>query len=468
MKRYVCVHGHFYQPPRENPWLEAIEQQDSAAPFHDWNERITEECYEPNGRSRILDDEDWIVRIVNNYSRMSFNFGPTLLSWMEALAPDVHGAIIEADRESMERFGGHGSAMAQAYSHLIMPLANERDRRTQVVWGIRDFEERFGRSPEGMWLPETAADVATLEALAAEGIRFTLLAPRQAKRMRKLGEKEWIEDEDVDPSRAYVQKLPSGRSIALFFYDGPISQAVAFERLLNSGVVFSKRIMEAFSDHRDWPQLAHIATDGETYGHHHRHGDMALAFALERIEAEAGVELTNYGLYLEKHPPEWEVEIEENTSWSCYHGVERWRSDCGCHSGMHGDWNQAWRAPLREALDWLRDELAPVYERKASEVLRDPWSARDAYIEVILDRSEASVGRFFAGHGKGEAAGAGAGDRVAGTAAARDADVHELRVVFRRYFGDRDGAGDPVRGSCDPDRAGRGGCGPGGGFSVKA
>jgi len=405
MKRYVCVHGHFYQPPRENPWLEAIERQDSAAPFHDWNERITEECYEPNGRSRILDDDGWIVRIVNNYSRMSFNFGPTLLSWMEARSPEAYQAIIDADRESMERFGGHGSAMAQAYNHMIMPLANERDRRTQVLWGIRDFRKRFGRSPEGMWLPETAMDIATLESLAAHEIHFTLAAPRQAKRMRKLGTEEWIEDEEVDPSRAYLQKLPSGRSIVLFFYDGPISQAVAFERLLNSGVTFSDRIMEAFSDGRDWPQLAHIATDGETYGHHHRHGDMALAFALERIEAHEEVELTNYSAFLEAHPPEWEVEIVEDSSWSCYHGVERWRSDCGCHSGLHAGWNQAWRAPLREALDWLRDELTPLYERKASELLEDPWAARDAYIEVILDRSEEHVARFFARHGKGELSG---------------------------------------------------------------
>jgi len=402
MNRYVCVHGHFYQPPRENPWLEAIERQDSAYPFHDWNERITDECYLPNGRSRILDEEGWLVRIVNNYSRLSFNFGPTLLSWMEVHAPEAYEAIIEADRESMSRFSGHGSAMAQAYNHMILPLANDRDRRTQVIWGIHDFAKRFGRAPEGMWLPETAVDVATLETLAAHGIRYTLLAPRQAKRTRPIGSEHWVEDEEVDPSRAYVHHLPSGQSIVLFFYDGPISQAVAFERLLNSGEIFSTRLMDAFSDHRDWPQLAHIATDGETYGHHHRHGDMALAFALDRIEADEGVTLTNYASFLEAHPPEHEVEIVEDSSWSCYHGVERWRSDCGCHSGMHPEWHQRWRAPLRDALDWLRDELVPVFERKGAELFEDPWKARDAYIDVILDRSEERVQRFFAEHGKGE------------------------------------------------------------------
>ena len=401
MNRYVCIHGHFYQPPRENPWLEAIEQQESAYPYHDWNERITDECYLPNARSRILDEEGWIEQIVNNYARISFNFGPTLLSWIQEHSSETYGAIIEADRQSRERFEGHGSAMAQAYNHAIMPLANDRDRRTQVRWGVRDFERRFGRSPEGMWLPETAVNIATLEALAEHGILFTVLAPRQARRVRRIGEASWtdVQPDDVDPSRAYVQKLPSGREISLFFYDGPISQAVAFERLLNSGNKLADRVLGALAEEPDRPTLAHIATDGETYGHHHRHGDMALAFALERIERDPGVELINYGAFLARHPAEYEVEIAEDTSWSCYHGVERWRSDCGCHSGQHPEWNQGWRAPLREALDWLRDELAPVYERRARGLLGDPWAARDAYIDVVLDRSDESLGRFFAEHG---------------------------------------------------------------------
>lgn len=407
MSRFVCVHGHFYQPPRENPWLEAIEQQDSARPYHDWNARVADECYRPNTRSRILDAEGWIVGIVNNFQRMSFNFGPTLLSWLEGHEPDVYEAIVEADRRSRERFSGHGSAMAQAYNHKIMPLANDRDRRTQVGWGMRDFERRFGRKAEGMWLPETAADTPTLEALAEQGVRFTVLAPRQAKRIRPVADGEDGEWEDctregIDPSRAYLRRLPSGKEIALFFYDGPISQAVAFERLLNDGNHFASRITDALSDRRTWPQLAHIATDGETYGHHHRHGDMALAVALEVLEARKDVQLTNYAEFLEKHPPTHEVEIFEQSSWSCVHGVERWRSDCGCCTGSNPRWNQRWRAPLRAAMDEMRDALVPLFDKEAGRLLKDPWAARDDYIDVILDRSDASVDAFFERHAKGK------------------------------------------------------------------
>jgi len=400
MSRYVCVHGHFYQPPRENPWLEAIEQQDSAYPFHDWNERITAECYSTNGRSRILDEQGWIVKIVNNYARMSFNFGPTLLSWLEMHAPDAYAALLEADRLSLHRFDGHGSAMAQGYGHIIMPLANARDQRTQVIWGIEDFRRRFQRDPEGMWLPEAAVDLDCLELLAEFGVKFTVLAPRQAKRWRARGEKAWTEGngDAIDPSKPYLQRLPSGREITLFFYDGPISQGVAFEGLLNSGVAFANRIKDAFSEKREGVQLAHIATDGETYGHHHRFGDMALAFALNHIEGDEGVTLTNYGKFMDEHPAEHEVEIHENSSWSCYHGVERWRADCGCASGMNPTWNQKWRAPLRDSLDWLRDKLAPLYEKAAEDLLKDPWKARDAYIQLILDRSDESVDRFFSEH----------------------------------------------------------------------
>ena len=402
MSRFVCVHGHFYQPPRENPWLEAIEQQDSASPYHDWNVRVADECYRPNTRSRILDGEGWIVGIVNNFQRMSFNFGPTLLSWLERYESDVYEAIIEADRRSRDRFSGHGSAMAQAYNHMIMPLANDRDRRTQTIWGMKDFERRFERAAEGMWLPETAADTPTLEALAEQGVRFTVLAPRQAHRIRPVGGGEWEDCSrvGVDPSRAYLCRLPSGKEIVLFFYDGPISQAVAFERLLNDGNHFASRITDALSDRRTWPQLAHIATDGETYGHHHRHGDMALAVALEALEARQDVTLTNYAEFLEKHPPTHEVEIFEGSSWSCVHGVERWRSDCGCCTGGNPRWNQKWRTPLLAALDELRDAMAPLYETEAGRLLKDPWTARDEYIDVMLDRSDASVDAFFARHAK--------------------------------------------------------------------
>ena len=395
--KYVCVHGHFYQPPRENPSLEAIELQDSAYPYHDWNERITAECYAPNAASRLLDSQQRIVRLTNNYSTMSFNFGPTLLSWLEAKAPSVYQAILEADRLSQRRFSGHGSALAQAYNHMIMPLANRRDKVTQVRWGIKDFQYRFGRSPEGMWLPETAVDTETLGIMVDHGIRFTILAPRQARRVRRRAARSWkdVSGERIDPSHAYLCRLPSRQSINLFFYDGPISQAVAFEGLLNDGGRFAERLLSGFADTRTWAQLVHIATDGETYGHHHRYGEMALTYALHHIHSNQLAEVTNYGQYLQRHPADHFVEVFGNSSWSCVHGVERWRSNCGCNSGGHPEWNQEWRAPLRAALDWLRDAIAVPYAEKAAGLLKDPWSARDAYIEVILDRSANNVDRFF-------------------------------------------------------------------------
>jgi alpha-amylase/alpha-mannosidase (GH57 family) len=404
MERYICLHGHFYQPPREHPWLEAIEEQDSAYPYHDWNERITAECYGPNARARVLDGQDRIVDIVNNYSRISFNFGPTLLSWLEEHAPEVYRAVLDADRESQERFSGHGSALAQAYNHMILPLANRRDKETQVRWGIRDFERRFGRAPEGLWLPETAVDTESLEVLAECGIRFTVLAPSQARRVRPRGGRAWkdVSGDRIDPSRAYEARLPSGRTIALFFYDGPISRGVAFEGLLRRGEYLADRLSGAFSDSRDWPQLVHIATDGETYGHHHRHGEMALAYALRHIEGRGLARLTNYGEYLEKHPPTHQVEIQERTAWSCVHGLGRWWEDCGCSSGGRPLWNQGWRTPLRNALDGLRDDLLPRFEDAARELLDDPWAARDQYVDVILDRARASREDFLHRHASRE------------------------------------------------------------------
>jgi len=397
--RFICIHGHFYQPPRENPWLEAVETQDSAHPYHDWNERITAECYGPNASSRILDARDRIVKIVNNYASISFNFGPTLLSWLEQREPDVYAAIIDADRLSRDRFGGHGSALAQAYNHMILPLANERDKRTQVRWGVTDFERRFGRRPEGMWLPETAVDVDSLEALAEEGIAFTILEPHQAARWRRIGDDDWTEHAGaIDPTMPYRCTLPSGRSIAIFFYDGPISRAVAFERLLARGENLAHRLLGAFSEGRQHPQLVNIATDGETYGHHHRYGDMALAYALDYIDSQKLARIANYGWFLAEAPPTHEVEIVEDTSWSCIHGVERWRMDCGCSTGAGNGWNQQWREPLRSALDWLRDQCIDIFESHGARVLRDPWAARDDYINVVLDRGDDNVQRFLAKH----------------------------------------------------------------------
>ena len=392
--RYLCVHSHCYQPPRENPWLEAIELQDSAYPYHDWNERIMAECYAPNTAARILGPDDFILKIVNNYAYTSFNFGPTLLSWMKEKAPEGYQAILDADRLSAERFSGHGSALAQCYNHMIMPLANSRDKFTQVCWGVKDFRHRFGRRPEGMWLPETAVDMETLDIMAQLGIRFTILAPSQAKSV----DGEDVNGGRIDPRRAYFVKLPSGRTMNLFFYEGPISQAVAFEHLLENGEKFANRLLGAFSDEAEEPQLVHIATDGETYGHHHRYGEMALAYALHYIESKGLARLTNYGEYLALHPPVHEVEIHEDTAWSCIHGVGRWSLNCGCNSGGYPGWSQEWRAPLRAALDWLRDVICPYFESDASRFLKDPWAARNDYIEIILDRSPPRRARFKKKH----------------------------------------------------------------------
>jgi alpha-amylase/alpha-mannosidase (GH57 family) len=402
MDRYICIHGHFYQPPRENPWLEAIELQDSAYPYHDWNERINAECYAPNSAARILNGEGQIEKIVNNYAKINFDFGPTLLSWMEEKAVRTYQMVLAADRQSRKNFGGHGSAIAQAYNHMILPLANARDKETQIIWGLRDFEYRFGRHAEGMWLPETAVDRETLDLLARNGVRFTVLSPHQAHKVRPMGKRAWrdVSGGRIDPSHAYQVRLGTGRAMDLFFYDGPISRAVAFERLLTKGEYLAERLLGAFVPTRTWPQIVHIATDGETYGHHQPHGDMALAYALHYIEQNQVVRLTNYAEYLENHPSSDQVQIHENTSWSCVHGVERWRGNCGCNSGQHPEWNQEWRAPLRKALDWLRDTMAVRFETRGKQLFKDPWAARNAYIEVILDRSPEKWKEFQRRHGK--------------------------------------------------------------------
>jgi alpha-amylase/alpha-mannosidase (GH57 family) len=400
LNRYVCVHFHSYQPPRENAWLEAVELQDSAHPFHDWNARITAECYAPNGASRIMDGDGQIEQIVNNYARISYNIGPTLLTWLESEAPEVYETVREADRESQELFEGHGSAVAQAYNHMILPLANTRDKYTQIWWGIEDFRRRFERDPDGMWMPEAAVDIESLDIMAEFGITFTVLSPFQAHQVREIGTEEWtdVTGGEVDPTRPYLVNLPSGRTINVFFYDGPISQAVAFEGLLSSGETFAERLMSGFDESRDWPQILHIATDGESYGHHHRHGEMALSYALHMVEQNEDVELINYAAYLDRHETTYEAMVYENSSWSCVHGVERWRANCGCNSGGRPEWDQEWRQPLRESLDWLRDRLADEYETDAAKYLKDPWDARDDYIHVIIDRSTAN--EFLAKHAK--------------------------------------------------------------------
>ncbi|MGA7245473.1 MAG: DUF3536 domain-containing protein [Terracidiphilus sp.] len=403
-KRYICIHGHFYQPPRENPWLETVETQDSAAPYHDWNERVCAECYATNGAARSVNNKNQIIRIVNNYARMSFNFGPTLLSWLKENAPRTYRMILDGERRSRKSFQGHSSAMAQVYNHVIMPLANKRDKITQIRWGIADYESHYGSMPEGMWLAETAADAETLELLAQHGIKFTVLAPSQCKRVRPLvadgtgSGAPWTTQlgNSVDTTRPYLVRFESGAAISVFFYDGATSRAIAFEGLLNSGENFAARLKAGFKDTAQ-PQLESVATDGESYGHHHRHGEMALAYAVRLLEQDKTVRLTNYASHLEQFPPEWECEIIDDTSWSCAHGVERWRSNCGCSSGKPG-WNQEWRAPLRRALDELRDAISPLTEQEGARLFTDVWAARDAYIEVILNRNEEVVDRFLAHH----------------------------------------------------------------------
>ncbi len=403
MTHFVCIHGHFYQPPREDPFTGEVPEEKSAAPYHDWNERITAECYQPNTEARILGARDRVLKRINNFSGMSFNFGPTLLIWLEKHARDVYQRILEGDRESLRRFHGHGSALAQAYNHMILPLASRRDKRTQILWGRKDFEHRFRRSPEGIWLPETAVDVETLEVVSECGFDFTILAPTQAGRVLSLKEHRShdVSRGSIDPSMPYRTLLPQGRTLNLFFYDGPLSQAIAFDHLLKDGEHLMGRFRGAFSDKRTWPQLVHVATDGETYGHHHKFGDMALAYFLEKAGVKGDCRLTNYGEFLSlwKGGPTHAVEILEKTSWSCVHGVERWRSACGCRIGP-GHASLSWRAPLREAMDWLRDHVEEPFETIGGKLLQDPWEARDGFISVILDASEDAWKDFLNRHAR--------------------------------------------------------------------
>jgi len=400
MTRYICIHGHFYQPPRENPWLEDVELQDSAYPHHDWNEKITEQCYSQNAASRILGADKKIIDIVNNYSKISFDFGPTLLSWLQKHAPDVYQRVLEADRIAGQTFSGHGPAIAHAYNHIIMPLANRRDKITQIIWGIHDFQSRFKRLPEGMWLPETAVDIETLDLLAEHDIKFTILAPHQAAKVKKINEPNWkdVDQEHLDTTQPYLCNLSSGRSISIFFYNGAISQEAAYGKLLRSGELLARKLLEPLHEQSDQPRLVNIATDGETYGHHHRHSDMALAYCIDHIQSNNLAKITVYGEYLEKFPPTSEVQIHENTSWSCPHGIERWRSNCGCHTGRHPAGKQQYRAPLRKAMDWLAEQLAAVYEQKMAEHTPDPWLVRNKYITVINDRNIQNVEKFLAAY----------------------------------------------------------------------
>lgn len=399
-KKYLTIHGHFYQPPRENPWIEEIEIQDSAYPNHDWNEKICWQCYGPNSVSRIVDGSNSIIEISNNYKYMSFNFGPTLLSWMEKYNNLAYKRIIQADIDSRNLYDGHGCAIAQVYNHIIMPLANQNDKITQVIWGLKDFQKRFGRNSEGIWLAETAVDAQTLEVLIDCGVKYTILSPFQAKCINKIGEKNWqdVSWGSIDPSQAYryyVEGTNKEKYIDLFFYDGSISKSVAFDNLLQDGKKFSYRLNDGFVESRNHAQLVNIATDGESYGHHTKFGDMALAYVLKVGAADLGFQITNYAQFLEKFPPEYEVDIKPVSAWSCAHGVGRWMDDCGCSTGAQPHWNQKWRKPLRQALDYLRDELISLCVAQGTKYYKDFWEARNNYIDVILDRSKESIDNFF-------------------------------------------------------------------------
>ncbi len=402
-KKHVCIHAHFYQPPRENPWIEEIEREDSAAPYHDWNERINLECYRANTAARLVDNQNRILGLMNNYRYLSFNFGPTLIHWLERYDPWVYQAILDADRQSLEALGGHGNAIAQVYNHIIMPLANRRDKLTQIRWGIGDFEHRFGRRPEGMWLAETAVDRATLLLLAEAGIEYTVLSPHQAARWRfRKGDTQWRDAAGgaIPTGRAYRYSCGEGKYINIFFYDPALAHGVAFGRMLEHSARFLEQI-EATWSLRDplsmEPWLVNVATDGESYGHHFKFGDMALAAALEELKRNPSAEIVNYGWFLSRFPVVAEVEIIERTAWSCAHGLGRWSSDCGCRMGGEPGWTQKWRAPLRKALEYVRDSLAVHFETRTANLCADPWDARDEYIDLILDRRN-HLSRFLGKH----------------------------------------------------------------------
>ena len=397
MKKFVCLHGHFYQPPRENPWTGEVDEEPSAAPFHDWNERIAKECYEANTRAPILNAKGETANFVNNYESMSFDIGPTLLSWLQKHSPVTYRSIIDADKRSVDENGGHGNAMAQVYNHIILPLAKRRDKITQILWGIADFEHHYGRKPEGMWLSEAAVDRESLRLLADNGILFTVLAPHQAHRVRKIGfASRWntLHHEGIDPRHAYRIWLDNGRQFHLFFYDAPISRSLAFQGLLNNGDQMVHRLMSAFG-RSDAAQIVSAAVDGETFGHHHRFGEMAVAYGMKKIRDHHLAHVTNYAEFLDEYGSKWEVDIHENTSWSCAHGVGRWKEDCGCRLNHKEGWNQKWRTPLREAFDWLQASVDEVFERRGGELLKDPWQARNDYIQVMLEPGEDRRKRFL-------------------------------------------------------------------------
>ncbi|HQY19812.1 MAG TPA: DUF3536 domain-containing protein [Ignavibacteria bacterium] len=409
---YLCIHGHFYQPPRENAWTNEIEPQPSAAPFHDWNERIYQECYKPNTEAIIVDSHDNVVKRVNNFEYFSFNFGPTLLSWIRHKHPKTYEKIIEADRISADKYDGHGNAIAMVYSHLIMPLANRRDKITQIKWGVADFIFNFGREPEGIWLAETACNEETLEVLCDEGIKFVILDPSQAEKVRSLdkdknnGKWEDVSSGNIDPRNPFVYYPEKNKKkfINIFFYDGPLSKNIAFDDHIFSSEKLLNRLRQVPVDHKNGDKLISVGVDGETFGHHKHYAERSLSYLFSDLIPESEFEITNFGKYLADHEPENEVKIKkgyrgEGTSWSCLHGVGRWKENCGC--GRTDDFpSQEWRKVLRESLDWLRDELSALFEKTGSDYFTNVWKARNEYIEILLDPSKAMLEKFYFNNAK--------------------------------------------------------------------
>lgn len=400
----ICIHGHFYQPPRENPWTGEIEKQPSAAPFHDWNERIYSECYKTNADAEIIDDSGEIVIRINNYEFLNFNFGPTLLTWIKNKHPETYAKIIQADKNSIAEHNGHGNAIAMCYNHMIMPLASLNDKITQVKWGLADFKHHFGRTSEGIWLPETACNMETVEVLISEGVKYIILDTSQAAFYRTSGENDWIDvnDNTIDPSRPYkcYSELNKDKYINIFFYNGPVSKAVAFDDVLESSQNLLNKINSAANNNNEYPlpQLISVATDGETFGHHKKHAERTLAFFLKVLAPQNDLKIVNFGEYLADNNPQYEVKLKpgdngEGSSWSCVHGVKRWKEDCGCGGG--GGWIQQWRKPLRESMDWLRDQMIIIYENLGSLLFNDVWKARNEYIDIMLINNSAEIDKFF-------------------------------------------------------------------------
>ncbi|CAN5461318.1 hypothetical protein BH10BAC5_BH10BAC5_10480 [soil metagenome] len=396
-KIFFCIHGHFYQPPRENPLTNEIDIEYGAAPFHDWNEKIFSECYLPNSEAGIYNDDNIKIKEVNNYCYLNFNFGPTLISWIRKNHPETYYKIIEADKKSLEYHHGHGNAIAQVYNHIIMPLANDNDKITQIKWGIADFKFHFGRQPEGMWLAETACNQNTIEALISCGIKYIILDQSQADSICDLDNENWfdVSNGQINPKFGYkcFSELDKNRSINIIFYDGALSKAAAFEDITKTGEQFLKRVKESINEHYPAGQLVCLATDGETFGHHKKFSDRTLAYFLTELAAKNNLYICNLGEYLELFPPKMAVKIKagennEGTSWSCRHGVKRWRNNCGDSTGGEEGWTQQWRKPLRDAVNNLRDSLKKEFTEKGAVYFQDAWEARNEYINLILDQSE--------------------------------------------------------------------------------